>query len=79
MRTQTGLCDLLLSLEAPNDIKSVAWHSQNIQASNKGSDRTARMRRMIWGFAGRTYLEISCRGSYMNSMAISTSNLPLYS
>ena len=26
-----------------------------IQATSKGSDQTARMRRLLWGFAGRTY------------------------
>ena len=26
-----------------------------IQATSKGSDQTARMRRLIWGFTGRTY------------------------
>ena len=26
-----------------------------IQATSKGSDQTARIRRLIWGFAGRTY------------------------
>ena len=38
----------------------------HIQATNKGSDQTEHMRRLIWGFAGRTYttlLEISCYGS----------------
>ena len=32
-----------------------------MQATRKGFDQTARMRRLIWGFAGRRY--ISCRGS----------------
>ena len=26
-----------------------------MQATSKGSDQTARVRRLIWGFAGRTY------------------------
>ena len=26
-----------------------------MQATSKGSDQTARMRRLIWGFAGSTY------------------------
>ena len=26
-----------------------------IQATSKGSDQTARMRRLVWAFAGRTY------------------------
>ena len=38
-----------------------------MQATSKDSDQTARMRRLTWGFAGRTLhttkLEISCRGS----------------
>ena len=53
--TQMGLCSLLLSLETPNHVRSVAQQSKNIQATNKGSDQTARMRRLIWGFVGRTY------------------------
>ena len=48
------MCSRLLSLETPNDVESVALHSKNIQATCKGSDQTARMRRLIWGFAGRT-------------------------
>ena len=55
MQTQTSLCSPLLSLETPNDVQSVAEHSLNIQATSEGSDQTARMRRLIWGFAGRTY------------------------
>ena len=51
-RNHSWLC---LSLETPNDVQSVAQHSLNIQATSKGSDQTARMRRLIWGFAGRTY------------------------
>ena len=35
-----------------NDVLSVAQYSQIIQATDKGSDQTARMRRLIWGFAG---------------------------
>ena len=45
--TQTSLCSLLLSLETPNDVHSVAQHSYNMQATSKGSDQTARMRRLI--------------------------------
>ena len=37
------------------DVQSVASHSQNMQATNKGSDQTARMHRLIGRFAGRTY------------------------
>ena len=50
-----SLCSLLLSLETPNDVHSVALHSYNIQATSKGSDQTARMRRLVLAFAGRTY------------------------
>ena len=52
---RTGAASSSLSLETPNDVQSVAQHSLNIQATSKGSDQTARMRRLIWGFAGRTY------------------------
>ena len=45
--TQTSLCSLFLSLETPNDVQSVAQHSYNMQATNKSSDRTALMRRLI--------------------------------
>ena len=48
--TQTSLCSLLLSLENPNDVRSVA-----IQASSKGSDQTARTRRLILAFSGHKY------------------------
>ena len=34
-------------LETINDVLSVALHSLNIQATSKGSDQTARMRRLI--------------------------------
>ena len=55
VETQTSLCSLLLNLETLNDIRSVAWHSLNIQATSKDSDQTAHMRRLVWAFAGRTY------------------------
>ena len=45
----TSLCSLLLSLQTPNN------DHKNIQATSKGSDQTARMRKLIRGFAGRTY------------------------
>ena len=35
-----SLCSLLLSLETPNDVQSVALQSYNIQATSKGSDQT---------------------------------------
>ena len=41
------LCSLLLGLATPNDIRSVAQQSYNIQATSKGSDQIARMRRLI--------------------------------
>ena len=46
---------LLLSLETPNDNQSVAYLSLNIQATSKGSDQTARMRRLVWACVGCTY------------------------
>ena len=45
----------LLSLETPKDVRSVANQLLNIQATSKGYNQTARMRRLIWAFAGRTY------------------------
>ena len=53
--TKTSKCSFLLSLETPNYIQSVALLSWNIQATGKGSNQTARMRRLNWGFSGRTY------------------------
>ena len=47
MWTQTSLCSLLLSLETPNDVRAVASESENIPATSKGSDQTARMRRLV--------------------------------
>ena len=47
VKTQTSLYSLLLSLETPNDVQSVAQHSYNIQATSKGSGQTAHMRRLI--------------------------------
>ena len=43
----SSLCSLLLSLETPNDVRSVALYTQNIKATSKGSDQTARIRRLI--------------------------------
>ena len=48
-------CNLLLSLETPNDVRSVALESWDIQATSKGSDKTVCLRRLIWAFVGRTY------------------------
>ena len=39
----------------PNDARSVAEHSYNIQATRKGSDQTVHKGRLVWAFAGRTY------------------------
>ena len=50
-----SLCGLLLSLETPNDVRSIVQQSKNIQATSKGSDQTARMHRLVGAFAGRTY------------------------
>ena len=33
----------------------MVFSQQNIEATSKDSDQTVRMRRLIWGFAGRTY------------------------
>ena len=48
-----SLCSLLLSLEAPNDVQSVAYNSHT--HSSKISDQTARMRRLVCVFAGRPH------------------------
>ena len=45
----------VLSLETPNAVRSVAQQSENIQATNNGSDQAAHMRRLVLAFAGRTY------------------------
>ena len=47
-KSQTSLCSLLLS-----SVSSLIV--ENIQATSKGSDQTARMHRLIGAFAGRTY------------------------
>ena len=44
-----------LSFDSPNVVQSVTEHFKNIEATSKGSDQTARMRRLVWAFAGRTY------------------------
>ena len=54
-QTQTSLCTLLLNLETPNDVRSVAYHSKNVQVTSKGPDQSSRMRRLVGAFAGRTY------------------------
>ena len=50
-----GLLRPPFKLETPGGVRSVAWQSGSAQATIKGSDQTARMRRLIRGFAGRTY------------------------
>ena len=50
-----NLCSLILSLETPNYVQTVASQSNKIWATSNGSDQTARMRRLVWAFAGRTY------------------------
>ena len=45
--TKTSLCILILSLEIPNDVQSVALYSDNIQATSKSSDQTAHMHRLV--------------------------------
>ena len=48
-----------------------------MKATSKDSDQTARMRRLIWGFAGRTYLIV--RGSYDVRIQKNRTNEPLQS
>ena len=54
-------CGILTSVDSDEPLqphiklRNSKWCSQNIQAISKGTDQTARMRRLIWGFAGRTY------------------------
>ena len=51
----TSLCRLLLNLETENDLRPMVYGTKNIQATSKGADQTARMRRLVWALAGRTY------------------------
>ena len=53
VQTWTSLWSLLLSLETPCSVSSLTI--KNSKATSKGSGQTARMRRLIWGFPGRTY------------------------
>ena len=61
-----SLCSLLLSLETPNAVRSVAWRL-DIQVTSKGSDQTA----YAPGWFGpllvgqTTLLEISCYSSFV--------------
>ena len=48
--TQTSLCSLFFSLETPCTLIFIVF-----QATSKGSDQTAHMRRLVWAFADRTY------------------------
>ena len=52
---QTSLCSFLLSLETPNDVRPVVKYSLNIQTTSKDYNQTARMCRLVWAFAGRSY------------------------
>ena len=42
-------------LRNSTDVRSVALESLNIQMTSKGSDQTARMRRLVLAFAGHIY------------------------
>ena len=55
-RAFAAFCYWVLSLETSNDIWSVARQSWSIQVTSKGTDQTARMYRLVWAFAGRTFL-----------------------
>ena len=50
-----SLSNLLLSLETPNGVQSVAYQSKNTKATSKGTEQTVRMHMLFGGFAGRTY------------------------
>ena len=52
---QTSLRSLLLSLETPNDVQSVALQSLTIQVTSLVSDQIACMHRLVWAFDGHTY------------------------
>ena len=52
--TQMSLCSFLLNLETPNEARSVAEQSWNIQTTSNCSDQAARIRRLVWAFAGHT-------------------------
>ena len=51
----------ICTLQPPFKLRHSKWCSVSsltiieYSATSKGSDQTARMRRLIWGFAGRTY------------------------
>ena len=60
-------------LQPPFKLRNSKWYSIgsltliDTQASSKGSDQTARMRRLIWGFAGRTYHNVGNPMHWLNS------------
>ena len=53
--------DSVEPLQPPIKLRNSKWcsvsslQSKNTQATSKGSDQTAHMHRLIWGFAGHTY------------------------
>ena len=74
VNTQISLCSLLLSLETPNDVLSVAFH----RIFKRLAKALIRLRVCAgWSKAllvvHTTLLEISCRGSYAN---LKVSNVP---
>ena len=62
------------SLAPPNDVQSVALLSKNIQVTSKGSDQTARMRRLIRGFAVRKYYTVGNLMSWLIILSFYISN-----
>ena len=53
-RLRRACCNILLSLETPNKVRSVALYSQNIKATSKGSDHTAQADlRLCWSHKTR--------------------------
>ena len=54
-------------VQPPFMLRNSKWCStQNIQATSKGPDQNARLRRLIWGFAGRTYHIVGNLMSWLN-------------
>ena len=64
------------SLSAWGNLGFLATHG----AHSEDSDQTGRMPRLIWVFAGRTFivLVLSCRGSYYNYFRMIYSPAPLH-
>ena len=71
-------CGILTSVDSDKPVQppfklkfeSVAQQFYNIQATSKGSDQTACMHRLIWGFAGRTYQIVGNLVSWLNYVII---------